>query len=161
MTTFQIREARAEDAAALAELRYAFRAELHGATEDRDPFVRRCTEWMASHLADGSWHCWVAEFGDGGRGSAAAIAACIWTEIVGKLPNPNGHLERHAYVSSFVVEPAHRGGGLGSRLLRTVIAWCDAQGVDSIFLWPSERSKPLYDRNGFEPASGMMEHRRR
>ena len=100
MTTFQIREARAEDAAALAELRYAFRAELHGATEDRDPFVRRCTEWMASHLADGSWHCWVAEFGDGGRGSAAAIAACIWTEIVGKLPNPNGHLERHAYVSS-------------------------------------------------------------
>ena len=159
MKSFQIREARAEDAAALASLRYEFRAELKAAAEDRDAFVERCTEWMATRLADGRWRCWVAESGEAEDGVHRKMIACVWVELVEKIPNPNDEREVHAYVSSFFVEPEHRGGGLGSRLLRSVMKWCDSHGVDSMFLWPSERSRPLYERNGFEVAREMMEWR--
>ena len=157
--SFQIREARVGDAPALANLRYEFRAELKAAAEDRGAFLDRCAEWMATRLVDGSWRCWVAELGEAEDGVAPEIIACVWVELVEKIPNPNGEREAHAYVSSFFVKPEHRGGGLGSRLLRSVMEWCDSQGVDSMFLWPSERSRPLYERNGFEVAAGMLEKR--
>ena len=160
MKSFQIREARAGDAPALARLRYSFRAELKAAAEDHETFVDRCTEWMATRLVDGSWRCWVAELGGGAGGVSPTIVGCVWVELVEKLPTPNGDRETHAYVSSFSVAPEHRGGGLGSRLLRAVMDWCESQGVDSMFLWPSERSRPLYERNGFEVAVGMLEHTR-
>ena len=157
MKSFQIREARVADAPTLARLRYEFRAELKPAAEDRDASVDRCTEWMATRLADGRWRCWVAESGEAEDGVAPKIIACVWAELVEKIPNPNGEREHHAYLTSFVVVPEHRGGGLGSRLLRGAIEWCESRGVDSIFLWPSERSRPLYERNGFEIATRMME----
>ncbi len=159
MKSFQIREARAEDAPALARLRYSFRAELKDPAEDEVAFLDRCTEWMAIRLADVRWRCWVAELGTGARdvGSGATLVACVWVQLVEKMPNPNGDLEHHAYLTSFVVVPEHRGGGLGSRMLRTAIEWCESRGVDSISLWPSEKSRPLYERNGFGVAVGMME----
>jgi GNAT superfamily N-acetyltransferase len=157
MNSFQIREARIDDAPALAGLRYSFRAELKAAAEDRDTFVDRCTEWMATRLAGGSWKCWVAESSDDGGRAVPRIVATVWVELVEKLPNPNGEPECHAYLTSFVVVPAHRGGGLGSRMLRIAIEWCESRGVDSIFLWPSEKSRPLYERNGFGVAVRMME----
>lgn len=159
MKSFQIREARGEDAPALAKLRYSFRAELNAAAEDEDAFLERCTKWMAMRLVDQSWQCWVAEPGKSDReaGGGATLVACVWVELVEKMPNPNGDPERHAYLTSFAVVPEHRGGGLGSRMLRRAIEWCESRGVDSIFLWPSEKSRPLYERNGFERAVGMME----
>jgi GNAT superfamily N-acetyltransferase len=159
MKSFQIREARAEDVSALARLRYSFRAELKAATEDEAAFLDRCTKWMAMRLVDGSWQCWVAELSESGRevGGGATLVACIWVELVEKIPNPNGDPEYHAYLTSFAVMPEHRGGGLGSRMLRRAIEWCEARGVDSIFLWPSERSRPLYERNGFGVTS-MLEY---
>jgi GNAT superfamily N-acetyltransferase len=159
--SFQIREARAEDAPALARLRYSFRAELKDPVEEEAAFVDRCTEWMAMRLADGRWQCWVAELGEPARdvGSGARLVACVWVELVEKIPNPNGDLEHHAYLTSFAVAPEHRGGGLGSRMLRRAVEWCESRGVDSIFLWPSEKSRPLYERNGFGVAVGMMERR--
>ena len=161
MKSFQIREARAADAAALARLRYSFRAELKAAAEDEDAFLDRCTKWMALRLVDRSWQCWVAELSERGReaGSGAMLVACVWVELVEKIPNPNGDPECHAYLTSFAVMPEHRGGGLGSRMLRTAVEWCVSRGVDSIFLWPSEKSRPLYERNGFGVAVGMMERR--
>ena len=159
MKSFQIREARVGDAPELARLRYKFRAELKAAAEERGAFVDRCTEWMAARLAAGNWRCWVADSREAVEGVAPKIIACVWVELVEKVPNPNGDLEHHAYLTSFVVVPEHRGGGIGSRLLRHAIDWCESREVDSIFLWPSERSGPLYVRNGFEAAVGMLERR--
>jgi GNAT superfamily N-acetyltransferase len=51
-------------------------------------------------------------------------------------------------VSNFYVQPESR-GGTGTRLLRAVLDWAAAQGVDTIMLWPTPRSRPLYGRHGF------------
>jgi GNAT superfamily N-acetyltransferase len=49
------------------------------------------------------------------------------------------------------VEPRRRGGGLGRRLLDAAVAFARDRGVDGVALWASERSKPFYERAGFEP----------
>jgi GNAT superfamily N-acetyltransferase len=139
--TATIRSARPDDAAALAELRWEFRAGRTAPTEDRQAFLDRCAAWMREELAAGGWRAWVAE-ADGG------IVGQCWLHVIRRLPNPNGASERHAYFSNLYVTPAAR-GGVGTRLVSAAIDWCDAAGVDTMILWPTPRSRPLYMRHGF------------
>ena len=151
--TFRVRRARPDDAAELAELRYDFRIELDPPTESRPAFVARCTPWMMRELSpEGSWRCWVAVAED-------ALVGTLWLQLIGKLPNPVGHLSYHGYVSSVYVVPARRNSGIGSALLQACLAEAQALGTDALFLWPSERSRPLYARHGFVLPQDILEHR--
>ena len=49
------------------------------------------------------------------------------------------------------------GRGVGSRLLDETISWCRMRDVDAIILWTTERSRPLYERNGFAVRDDIME----
>ena len=148
-----VRRATPEDAEALAMLRFEFRSSLESATESRSEFLARCAAWMRSRLSDeGSWHCWVAEGGAGILGHA-------WLELVEKVPNPVVEPERHAYLTNVYVRPAHRGEGWGDALVRAALQWCREREVDSVFLWPTEKSRTLYGRHGFAPSSEIMEAR--
>ncbi|HEX6967004.1 MAG TPA: GNAT family N-acetyltransferase [Gemmatimonadaceae bacterium] len=146
-----VRAACTSDAPRLARMRYDFRAQTHGAGEPPDAFVQRCAAWMAERLGDGSpWRCWVAERGD-------ELVGAIWVQVVEKIPNPASEPEEHAYISNFYVPESGRGSGIGSMLLTTVLAWCDARPVESVILWPSARSRPLYERFGFTAGHGILE----
>lgn len=146
-----IRPANASDAPRLARLRYDFRAEMHEATESRAGFVRRCEAWMTDRLHDGSrWRCWVAER-DG------AILGGVWVQLVEKIPNPSDEPEEHVYISNVYVRAGERGSGIGSALLGEALRWCDARPVHSVILWPSERSRTLYERLGFTATRGILE----
>ncbi|HEV8447975.1 MAG TPA: GNAT family N-acetyltransferase [Gemmatimonadaceae bacterium] len=149
-TTVQIRRALPRDADALAQLRYAFRLERRPATESRDAFAARCSNWMRPRLrGDSRWTVWLAER-DG------TIVGNLWVQIVEKIPNPGPESELHAYISNFFIVPEARNSGLGTRILSAAVAHCKAHGVDTVFLWPSERSVPLYSRTGFEVASDLL-----
>ncbi len=144
-----IREAGARDAAALAVFRFDFRAGIGDANERREAFIARCAAWMAAQLAGGPWRAWVAESDD-------AIVGQLWLQVVPKLPNPVGEREHHAYISNLFVAPGSR-GGVGTRLLETALAWADAHEVDRVVLWPTPRSRPLYQRYGFTANGDVME----
>lgn len=147
----RIRRAVPADAERLAELRYDFRAAMNEATEDREMFVARCGAWMASRLATGSaWRCWVAE--DDG-----VIVGHLWLQLIEKVPNPAPELERHAYITNVYVDPSARGAGLGKQLMDTALAFCREERVDSVVLWPTEKSRTLYARHGFVEPQDMME----
>lgn len=147
----EIRLASPSDAETLAALRYDFRAAINEAAEDRDAFVARCAEWMGWRLEMGAaWRCWVAE--DSGR-----VVGHLWLQLVEKVPNPAPELEQHAYVTNVYVEPAARGTGLGERLMEAALAFCRAERVDSVILWPTEKSRTLYARHGFVDPLDMME----
>ena len=135
-----IREATPGDARRLAELRYDFRAALANALEDRESFVRRCSAWMSSRLLE-NWKSWVAVRGE-------AIVGQIWLQLLEKLPNPVDEPERHGYITSLYVTPEFR-GGVGGALLRHALRWAEQQNVDAIVLWPTPRSRSLYQRHGF------------
>nr|WP_246416086.1 GNAT family N-acetyltransferase [Nocardioides luti] len=74
-----------------------------------------------------------------------------------RMPRP-GHPagNRWGYLANFYVLPAHRDGGLGSRLLAACTAYADAEGFARVVLSPSERSVPFYARGGFAPATSLM-----
>ena len=147
----KIRLADAADAHALASLRYALRASTGRATEPETEFLERCAAWMEEHLPDEQrWRCWVAE--ENGQ-----LIGAVWLQLVAKIPNPRSEPEHHAYITNFFVQESARAKGLGSRLLRASISWCETRDVHEIILWPTERSRSLYQRHGFASRDDIME----
>jgi len=101
----------------------------------------------------GSWCCWVAT-------SGTALVGNVWLQLIEKLPNPVGHAGFHGYVSSVYVAPHRRNAGIGSALLSACVAEAETQGLDALFLWPTDRSRPLYQRHGFAVRDDLLERRR-
>jgi len=147
---FNIRLAVKSDALALAHLRYALRSTTGIATEPEIEFVTRCIAWMETHLETDAWQCWVVEVNE-------HLIAAVWLQLVEKIPNPVAELEHHAYLTSFYVAEAARGRGIGTQLLREAISWCEARQVHAVILWPTERSRSLYERHGFAVRDDIME----
>lgn len=149
-----VRDATPADAAALAELRWEFRAGRDEPVEKHDAFVERCAAWMRRELTAGDpWRAMVAVAVDH---QDTPIVGQVWIHLFRKVPNPVGDRERHLYLSNLYVQPAARGGA-GTILLRKVIDWARTNGVDRIVLWPSARSVSLYRRHGFTVEGEVME----
>ena len=149
-TLLEVRRATPNDANALAALRFAFRSSVGVPVEVEDAFVVRCVAWMRDRLADDTrWRVWILE-------AASQPIGNIWLQLIEKLPNPVEERETHGYVTNFFVRPEHRGGGGGSRLLKAVLAECEASSVDTIILWPTPQSRSLYERHGFSSSDAVM-----
>ena len=145
-----IRVATPSDADALAQLRYALRASTGRATESKTEFIERCSAWMNKHLQSDAWNCWVAELN-------GQLIGAVWLQLVEKIPNPRAEAEHHAYITNFYIEQEARGSGIGSQLLRTALEWCEGRDVHTVILWPTERSRSLYERHGFAVRDDLME----
>jgi ribosomal protein S18 acetylase RimI-like enzyme len=57
--------------------------------------------------------------------------------------------DRFAWVGMVLVEPEHRGKGLGTRLLQRAVAHLDSRGVACVKLDATPNGKPLYEKLGF------------
>jgi len=147
---YSIRVARATDAQVLARLRYALRASTGRATEPEADFTTRCAIWMEDHLKTDAWHCWVAEVNK-------EIIGAVWLQFVEKIPNPRAEAEHHAYITNFYIQQDARGRGIGSQLLRATLDWCKERDVHAVILWPTQRSRSLYERYGFAVRDDIME----
>lgn len=136
-------------------MRYGFRAELDAPVESEAVFRERCARWMVAQLGPaGRWRCWVAVLG-------TTLVGSVWLQLIEKLPNPVGHPGFHGYVSSVYVVPELRNAGIGSALLEACLAEADGLGLDALFLWPTDRSRPLYERYGFTVPDDLLERRSR
>jgi GNAT superfamily N-acetyltransferase len=146
-----IREARSADAAALAVLRYRFRAELGAPVEGEASFVGRAAPWLRERLGRPPWRAWVAE------GRSGAIAGTVFLQLVEKLPNPVAEAEAIGYITNLFVERSYRGCGIGGQLLQTALAACAPDEVDALILWPTPESVALYRRAGFAAPESLLE----
>ncbi len=144
----EIRPASPDDADALAELRWEFRAPRGEPTESNEAFRARCGGWMREELASGRWRAWIAVDGTRAVGQA-------WMYFLPKIPNPMAERERHAYISNVYVTPGAR-GGIGSKLLNAALEAAKAENVDSVVLWPTDRSRTLYMRHGFVATDSVL-----
>ena len=100
----------------------------------------RLTGQLASHL----WALWVAEIG--GR-----LVGNAFVQIVPKVPRPGRFDDAIGYLTNVYVEPELRARGVGTGLLEHALEWARARDLELLFVWPSERSRPLYARAGFHP----------
>ena len=55
----------------------------------------------------------------------------------------------HWYLEILATEPRSQGQGLGSALLRPMLALCDRDGMGAYLESSSDRSRALYERHGF------------
>ena len=151
MVRIKTRVATESDALTLARLRYEFRSLFHQVREDEVAFIERCTVWMRERLRSESlWKCWIAELQDTAIGN-------VWVQLVEKIPNPIEEPEYYIYLTNFYVREQYRRDGVGSMLLSEILAWSRSKDINTIILWPTERSKPFYMRHGFATAEDFMQ----
>lgn len=150
----RIRAASAADAALLTQLRYELRTGIAPDVTPEAGFHERCMEWMAARLPwTDVWRCWLAE------DELGAALGVVWLQFLEKLPNPVGEPGLHAYLTGFYVREAARNRGVGTALLTAALAGCEERGIDTVFLWPTARSRGLYLRHGFAEQSGILARR--
>ncbi len=148
-----IREARQQDAAELARMRWDFTAEddfIHpDATHEgyEDSFAG----FLEYALASGRWAIWVVE--DQGQ-----LVSHIFMQVIEKVPRPGRQERRFGWVTNVYTLPEYRNQGVGSRLMRHVEAWSKAQNLELMLVWPTQRSIPYYQRAGFEYAIQVLQN---
>ena len=145
-----IRLANPTDAAVLAGLRYAFRSVVSNDIESETEFTARCEEWMRAHLQDPNWRCWIAE-------ENQLIVGALWLQLIEKIPNPTNESELHGYITNVFVDQSQRGRGIGSSLLAEAVNFCKERPVHAVILWPTEKSRSLYERFGFNIPEDLLE----
>ena len=146
-----IRVAGPGDAHTLAMLRYEFRSSFGANCEDEASFMERSAKWMRGRLEHAAaWKCWIAEC-DG------VAAGNIWAQLIEKIPNPMIEPERLGYITNFYVRENYRDRGFGSQLFSAAMEWIKESDVDAVILWPTERSRSFYRRQGFSEADRVME----
>ena len=149
------RKAAAGDIPRLAELRWAMRIEGGEApVGGREAFARACADFYERTLAGGLQTHWVAE--QDGR-----IVATISLHEVEMLPRPGRIEDRFGCITNNYTEPAARGRGIASALLRRVLDQAAAADLELVIVWPSEPAVPFYERLGFRWENEVMEARLR
>ncbi len=93
---------------------------------------------------------WVAEQ-DGQIVSTASV------QIIRKLPWPGEIHYGTGWVTNVYTRADARNQGIGTRLMRHVIAWAKAEKLESLNLWRSDRSLPYYQRLGFIPSTDTLD----
>ena len=145
----RIRLATPADAKPLAHLRYELRSKSND-IEFESAFLERCYTWMTTHLEQPFWRAWVLEEDD-------RIIGALWLQLIEKIPNPTAESERMAYITNVFVNEDSRGKGLGSSLLSTALEFCKTENIQTVILWPSKKSRALYERHGFAVREDLME----
>jgi ribosomal protein S18 acetylase RimI-like enzyme len=139
---------------------------------DRERRLRAFFESELANLAPARREVWVA-----GEGAATAVwappgrwraplgtvmrQAPAMTRVFGRrLPLGVRYLLRaehkhprrpeHWYLHYLGAEPQSQGRGLGSALMRPVLALCDRDRIGAYLEASSERNRALYERHGFE-----------
>ena len=145
-----IRIAGAADAAALAALRRAWTGEQHGHVDD-EGFEARFLDWYERESARRV--SWLAEV----RGETVGMMNLAVFE---RMPQPGRDPSSWGYLANAFVLTACRSQGIGSLLLRALLAYADDHEYVRVVLRPSQRAIPFYRRLGFSADTGLLVRRR-
>ena len=153
--SYDVREARPDDAEVLTEFRLAMSRDAGFLSDDDDVDALRdaTREYMGKAVASGEFRAWLAER----DGVPVASAAVI---VRRQPPNRRDPLGREAYVLNVYTLPEHRRNGLATLLTERVLAWCEEQGIKKIVLHATEDGARIYERFGFQGEQREMVLRR-
>jgi GNAT superfamily N-acetyltransferase len=94
---------------------------------------------------NGSYHGVLAESNGSGVVGGGGVLVVPWPGI-----------EPHrAWIQNVYVVPKFRRRGIARELMRALIDWCRAQGLQSVNLHASADGRPLYEQLGFEATNEM------
>ncbi len=147
------RQARQQDARALAQMRWDFTAEddfIHPAATHEE--YEDCFEgFLAYAIRSGRWAIWVAE--DEGQ-----LVSHIFMQVIEKVPRPGREERQFGWVTNVYTIPAYRNQGVGSQLMAQVVEWAKDRKLEVMVVWPTQRSVPYYQRAGFDYTIQLLEN---
>ncbi len=144
------RMADSRDVYSLAEMRWLHEYEEDKVTMSKEEFVDACIPFLKEGLERGTWAYWIAE--DNGE-----IVANIYINRIRKVPKPQNLYGEIGYVTNVHTKESYRNTGVGKELLTQTIAWAKEEGLELLFVWPSERAVNFYSREGFNIKNEIME----
>ena len=144
-----VRRGTAEDAPALARLRWRWRIEERAEhAPDRHVFVDFFTDWVVDNLAT---HVpFVVEV----DGQTAGMA---WLMLGQRVPSPRQFSRRTGDIQSVYVVPELRSNGVGAALLGGVLAYARDVELVRVTVHSADRAIPFYERNGFKAGPNWLE----
>lgn len=151
MSGYTIRPATADDlGAVLHHRRRMFEDMGYTDTAALEAMLASATPLLRRGLGDGTYRGWLVE--SAADGVIVAGGGVILLEFQSHPADPR---PQRAWVVNMFTEPAHRRRGLARRLMDTMLAWCRAQGMHSLYLHASDHGRPLYESMGFTPTNEM------
>jgi GNAT superfamily N-acetyltransferase len=141
-----IRIAAAADAPALAALRRAWTEEQHGDVGD-EQFEARFLDWYQREW--GRRISWLAEV-------SGKPVGMMNLAVFNRMPQPGREAGTWGYLGNAFVLAAYRGQGIGSLLLRALLAHADESGYVRVVLRPAQRAIPFYRRAGFVADNDLL-----
>lgn len=105
--------------------------------------------WARSRLRSGQLVAFLVETGDG----VAAASGCVWVQD--SQPRPGWKGTKQGYLLSMYTDPAQRGKGFATRIVREAVRWAGSQGLDRMSLHAAEAGYRIYVRAGFQRTHEM------
>jgi len=135
----------------LAALRFQWRSEEAGEKGlSREGFELKFFEWYEHHRE--SHRAYLATI-DG------KSVGCAWLFVVERVPGPGKFVRRAGIVQSVYVQPVHRNGGVGTKLVESLISDARTMELDYLTTHPTLAAFPFYRRLGFDDALRALELR--
>lgn len=146
-TDTSARRADISDSDELARLRWTWRAAERGEKGDPNQFRRDFVTWVAEH------HDTHMPFLVEVDGCAVGMA---WLVVIERIPGPENWKRLAGFLQSVYVRPERRNGGVGSLLMRELIAGAKREGLEYLSVHPSPLSFPFYRRLGFTGEGSLL-----
>lgn len=121
-----------------------------GSPAELDAHDRAYRRWLRREWAARRFAAYIATDPAG----APLGSGAVW--LVPSQPRPGAaHLPYFPYVLSMYTEPAARGRGVASRVVRELIAWSTERGYPRVTLHASVMGRGVYTRLGFQPTNEL------
>lgn len=146
------RRASAKDIEELSQMRWVFQTE--SAESDpvwtKEQFIQACADFYTSTIESPNWIFWVAEDED-------KLVAQVSIHIINNIPSPHRFINKWGYLTNVYTAQTYRNQGIGAQLMERVIEEAKGQGIETLIVWPSDRSVAFYQRAGFTGVNEIME----
>jgi GNAT superfamily N-acetyltransferase len=153
MTELVIRSATAGDVDVLLAHRIALYREAGDISpgDAADSLAFAIRKALMDGIANGSCLAWIAMSGQ------ADVTGSVVMQIVPRLPSPQNRSSLEGYVAQLLILPAWRRRGIGSALMKAVIAAARHRYLGRIRLHSSQEGLAMYQRAGFRLRTNDME----
>ncbi len=144
-----VRQATVDDVPALLRHRQGMYEDMgHNDAEALSTMVSTCRPYLATALANGTLHGWLACIGEKAVGGGVVLVS-PWPS------HPYDRECRRATILNMFTDEQFRRQGIARRLMQTMIEWCRKEGFVYVTLHASEKGRHLYESLGFEPSNEM------
>lgn len=146
------RNATSKDINELSLMRWEFQTESN---EDkiiwtREKFIEFCEVFYMNIIDSDNWIFWLAEDKD-------RIISHVSVHIINNIPNPNRLINKWGYVTNSYTKKEYRNQGVGSELIQHAINEVKSVDIETLIVWPSDKSFDFYKRAGFTENNSIME----